>query len=95
MRSEIQKILGGVSADLSGHPGGQVVINISGDVVDNLVALFEKMCKEVIGEELPTDQPFDDDMDTITRAAHRIFREGANWTKDRQTQALKTKLGAE
>lgn len=55
--------------------------------------LYDWISKEIIGEDLPMEQPFDEDMDKVELLGNRLFRKGANWTKAAQREALQTKLG--
>lgn len=49
---------------------------------------IEKWIRDGIGEDLPLDQPFDEDMDTVTLASNKIFRKGANWAREEIKQRL-------
>lgn len=64
--------------------------------VEKLESIFQqeldkavrRTCLEVIGKDIPLDQPFDSDMGNIELMGNRIFRKGVNWSKAKQRQEL-------
>ena len=56
--------------------------------IQEAIQAIEKWIRDGIGEDLPLDQPFDEDMDTVTLASNKIFRKGANWARAEIKQRL-------
>lgn len=96
-REELEKML----RDLHGYEvplTGEVTLDADLDYENKLVtreietaltSIINLVDKEVIGSDLPIEQPFDDELDTVTKASWHIFRKGANWNKDNQRAIIR------
>jgi hypothetical protein len=82
---ELDEILGDIEIESWPEEGDYY---LSSESLDKAKQAIEKWIREGVGEDLPLDQPFDEDMDTITVASNKIFRNGANWARAEIKQRL-------